>query len=313
MISRGDSRPLRPLASIQRWMQFVITHPDGVVDGVESPSAQAEIPVAAGRIEEVVRPSRTQTSVERLHVYANAYYARLLECLREEYPATARAVGEEAFDGLAFGYLQDFPSESYTLSNLGTKFPKYLAESRPPNENDDGSPDWAEFLIDLARLERTYSEVFDGPGEERQPELDLDELLRIPTREWENLRFVAAPCLRLESYRFPVQQFASAVRNEQDDLPAVEPARTWLAISRLHYRVRRWSLTEPQFRLLKRLAAGDPLLAALESVFRDSVEDERTLSQSLREWFAEWSSARMFVAVSMEGTAVSPRNGIAVD
>jgi Putative DNA-binding domain len=226
----------------------------------------------------------------------------LLECLREEFPATARAVGDEAFDGLAFGYLQEHPSESYTLSDLAARFPHFLAESRPPNENADGSPNWADFLIDLARLERTYSEVFDGPGVEDLPERDLDDLLRIPTREWGNVRFVAAPCLRLESFRFAVQEFASAVRNKQDELPSAEPHPTWLAISRLHYRVRRWSLSEPQYRLLQRLTEGDSLLSALEAVFRDSDEEERTLSRSLREWFAEWSSARLFIAVFTEGT-----------
>ena len=76
--------------------------------------------------------SKRRTSVERLEVYANAYYARLLECLRDEFPALLHAVGEEVFDGLAFGYLQAYPSTSYTLSNLSRNFARFLEETRPP-------------------------------------------------------------------------------------------------------------------------------------------------------------------------------------
>lgn len=303
--------PLRPahearsLATLQRWMQTVITHPDGVTDGARSPAAQAEIALPDGDVERVVRPSATQTGVERLHVYANAYIARLLECLREEFPATSQAIGVEAFDGLAFEYLQHYPSESYTLSDLGANFPRFLAETRPPNEDDDGGPDWADFLIDLARLERTYSELFDGPGVESTPPIDFDELLRIPTSEWGSIRFEPAPCLRLESFRFPVHEFASAVRNQREDeeLPAIDPAPTWLAVSRLNYRVRRWTLTETQYRLLSRLADGDSLQTALEFAFCDATEDDNALAGSLREWFAEWSSAKLFTTASADGGA----------
>src|ERR1700693_5287793 len=112
-----SNRPeLRQLAQIQRWLQAVITHPDGVEAGLASSEARDQIDVDPGRVEQVVDPSKRRTSIERLEVYANAYYARLLECLRDEFPALLHAVGEEVFDGLAFEYLPSYPSQSYTLS-----------------------------------------------------------------------------------------------------------------------------------------------------------------------------------------------------
>src|SRR6266481_4478552 len=104
-----------------------------------------------------------------------------------------RTLGEEAFDGFAFCYLQEFPSRSYTLNELGRHFPHYLQETRPVKEGEelealaadspDGHPshseDWPDFLIDLAQLERAIYDVFDGPGVEGQPLLRADELLNI--------------------------------------------------------------------------------------------------------------------------------------
>ncbi len=155
---------MRQLAQIQRWFQAVVTHPDGVEAGLTSPEARAEIDVSPSRIEDMVDPSKRRTSVERLEVYANAYYARLLECLRDEFPALLHAVGEEVFDGLAFGYLQSYPSRSYTLSELSRQFAQYLEETRPRDEDDASGPSWPDFMIDLARSNAaTYSEGLRWP------------------------------------------------------------------------------------------------------------------------------------------------------
>ena len=156
----------RSLDQLQRWMQSVITHPAGIEAGVMSDSSRGVIDLGARRLDEIVLPSQRLSSADRLRVYGNAYFARLLECLRAEFPAMVRALGEEAFDGLAFGYLLEHPSQSDTLTRLAATLPEYLEQTRPPRE--EAAPDFADFLIDLARLERTYSEVFDGAGPENE-------------------------------------------------------------------------------------------------------------------------------------------------
>ena len=188
------------LDQIQRWLQAVIMHPEGVSAGIDSPEARSEIDVPADKVEQVVDPSRNRTSVERLEVYANAYYARLLECLRDEFPALLHAVGEEVFDELGFAYLQAYPSTSYTLSRLSRNFAQFLEETRPRDEEEEG-PSWPDFMIDLARLERTYGEIFDGPGTERLKLLRADEIQRIRPDEWPAARLVPVPCMRLLALR----------------------------------------------------------------------------------------------------------------
>jgi hypothetical protein len=299
----GDRQELRQLAQIQRWLQAVITHPDGVEAGLASDAARSEIDVGPDRVADVVDPSKRRTSIERLEVYANAYYARLLECLRDEFPALLHAVGEEVFDGLAFGYTQSYPSRSYTLSELSRRFAEYLEETRPEEEGDaDGAASWPDFMIDLARLERCYSEVFDGPGAERLKLLGADELREISPDAWVRARLLVVPCLRLLSVRFPVHEYATAVREKQEpDLPDPEP--TWLAVSRINYVVRRWTLSHVQFELLSALVAGETvgdaieLAAALAVESGDSLE---SLAGSLRDWFAEWSSAGFFRGIELE-------------
>lgn len=90
-------------------------------------------------------------------VFSSLYSActlapQLLECLREEFPALTKLLGEDTFNSFAITYLDEFPPRSYTLNHLGTRFPEFLRESRPPRESDSGEPDWADLMIDLGDL-----------------------------------------------------------------------------------------------------------------------------------------------------------------
>ena len=121
------------LQRLQRWMQSVITHPGGVSEGVASVRSREHLELGPAGLESVIARSRALTSAQRLEIYVDAYHERLLECLREEFPATRHAVGDELFDALAFGYLQHEPSRSYTLGELGAataSFPQHVAAAR---------------------------------------------------------------------------------------------------------------------------------------------------------------------------------------
>src|SRR6266849_5644114 len=108
------NHPWPNLAQVQRWMQAAIMHPGGVVAGVASPETRQHIDVGPDEAETVVTRSRALTALERLAIYGHAYYARLLECLREEFPVLKHAIGDELFDAFVAEYLERYPSRSYT-------------------------------------------------------------------------------------------------------------------------------------------------------------------------------------------------------
>ena len=114
------------LPVLQKWFQAVITNATGVTGGVASPEARSWIDISPGELEAVVLPSQKRTSTQRLEVYANAYFARLRECLKAIFPLFAQAVGDELFDQFALGYLQQYPSRSYTLNRLGDRCGDFL-------------------------------------------------------------------------------------------------------------------------------------------------------------------------------------------
>lgn len=285
------------LEQVQNWMQAVIMHPDGVVAGIGSEPARRQIDVAAEEVEQVVRRSRSQSSIERLQIYANAYYARLLECLREEFPALVHALGQETFDGFAFGYLQEYPSQSYTLANLGRHFPRFLAETRPADTaGEEDGPTWPELLIDMATVERIYSEVFDGPGIEGGRILQAEDLSGIRPEQWPEARLIPVPCLRLLSLRYPVHDYVSAVRH-QTEAVLPEPSPTCLVITRREYVVRRSTVSPTEYQLLKALVAGETVGRAIEHAAETAESD--TLAANLHGWFRDWAAAAYFERVEL--------------
>jgi hypothetical protein len=287
------------LEQIQRWMQSVITHPGGVAEGIDAEQARRHLDVSLADLDSVIRPSNALDSEARLEIYVDAYYERLLECLRTEFCGTQYALGEELFDAMAFGYLQHYPSRSYTLGHLGVQFAEYLAQSQLHSRSvPAGAPaSWPAFIVDLARFERVQREVFDAEGTERGELLDVEALSQLTPEAWPSLRLTVAPCLRLFRAGHAVHEFWEAYRAGQQPA-APEAKRSWVAVSRRDYQIERIPLCEPQYLLLSSLADGDPLNSAIAeacSATNGSVED---LLPQVGGWFKMFARHGLFRALA---------------
>ncbi len=290
-------KPWHDLARLQRWMQSAITHPRGVQEGVASAEARQAIAVGAEEAESILTRSRALTALRRLAIYGSAYYARLLECLREEFPVLKHALGEDVFDAFAAGYLQQYPSRTYTLMELGANFPHFLEETRPQAE-EGSSAEWADFLIDLATLELTFNEVFDGPGIEGEQLLDTDPLAAVPPEQMLESRLVPVSCLRLLRLRYPVHAYFNAVKKETDVAPP-EPAETFLAVTRSGYVVQHHQLSRSAYGLLSALLAGEPIGRAIEQAVAVAGPDLERLESDLRTWFHDWAAEGFFLRIEV--------------
>ncbi|HEV2853079.1 MAG TPA: DNA-binding domain-containing protein [Thermoanaerobaculia bacterium] len=287
----------RSLDVVQRWFQAVVSHPGGIEGGAASPEAQELIRLNRGELEAVVRRSRNLTAAERLSIYANAYYSRLLECMGANYPILKQALGEEVFDSFAFEYLQRYPSRSYTLDHLGERFAQFLEETRPDAEEAVG---WPDFLIDLATFEWTIAKVFDGPGAEGRTLLTPEALQSFPAERFAEARLVPVPCLRVLAFRFPVNAYYTAARRveEGEEVPIPEPGEEHVAVTRRDFIVRRYPLTSPQYALLREILADATVGEAIAAAAAVTDLDDEAFAVELRAWFRFWVAEGFFVAVA---------------
>jgi hypothetical protein len=223
------------LRDLQRWMLAAIAGPDGV------PADDAAA---------IVRGTGRLPAEQRLALYRRSHRLRLIEAMRVQYPGLRHMLGEELFDAFALDYLEARPSRSYTLQRLGEGFADHLAATRP--DADAAPADWPAMMIDLARLERTFGEVYDGPGTEGEPPP------AIPAEPHPGLTVEPAPCLRLVRSSFPAAPYLSAVRRGEDP-PLPAPAESFVAVSRRDWVVTLTPLDARRHALLARLAGGMPL------------------------------------------------------
>ncbi|MDB4679880.1 MAG: DNA-binding domain-containing protein [Planctomycetaceae bacterium] len=283
----------RSLQSLQTWLQSVITHPNGVSAGILG--AQDHITLTPEEIESVIPASSQLDPISKIEVYGNAYYARLIECLGDEYPAVKNALGAETFDSFAFSYLQQYPSKSYTLSDLGREFPGFLKQTKPADAGEFG---WADFLIDLARLEWHYSEIFNGPGTETIDSLTLDKLQSLMPDQFAQCRLVPAPCIRLDEFRFPIHEYATAVRKKQESPPLPPPTLTRLVMTRRQYVVRRVSVSAAEYCILQELVnCTDESIGSILDRTAEHWADE--MQEHLQAWFERWAAAGYFVGIEI--------------
>jgi hypothetical protein len=204
----------------------------------------------------VLRSTGKLSAAERLDFYRRSHRQRLLEAMRASYPGLAHMLGRELFDDLASEYLHERPPRSYTLQRLGEGLPAYLEASRPDAEGPRET--WPDLMIDLARLEWTFAEVYDAAGLEGEATPTAAGLPSRPDTGWLAATAEPSPCLRLVRSSFAAGPYLAAVRRgEEPPLPV--PAESFLALSRRNYGVRLTPLDAPQYRLLGALCHGAPI------------------------------------------------------
>jgi hypothetical protein len=253
------------LSQIQNWMQSALMRQD---TGVEP--------------ENLVKESSRLTAARHLNIYRQSYIARLRECMKNQFSALDYALGEDLFQMFADQFLDAYPSASYTLNELGAKFPEYLEQTRPDAAQDE-KEEWIDFIIELARFEYALSEIFDAHAEEPEAAIDStpDEALKL------------RPVFRLFQHRHPVcKYYLDVVKKREPELPFEE--ESFCAVTRSNYRLSLLELKSPQYYFLERLTKGDSIAKAKEHFINIYGFDSNKIDNGWQNWRKSFISAGFF-------------------
>jgi len=277
------------LAELQRWFQAAVMTPD------RSAAAPADAST-------VITASTRQYPAERLAVYRRGYRLRLLECLRASFPALCHLLGRDLFDAFADDYLDACPSRSYTLFRVGERFAEHLERTRPDRDQPRAEREaWVDLMVDLARFERVFAEVYHGQGTETGAVLSTADLPVDTDPAWPKLTLRPAPCLRLVTIRYAVHGYAAAIaRGATAELPRAQLAV--LAVHRRAYTVVITELNPPADRLLAALLSGETVAAAATTAGISPAP--------VQSWIRGWVEAGLFTACALRpDPKTSARNG----
>lgn len=245
-----------------------------------------------------IKPNDRLDSFERLEIYNQQYWWRLLGNFAEDFRGLRAVLGERQFDKLAVAYLDHCGSMSWTLRNLGSRLEEFL-RARPQLT----APHTA-LALDIVRVEWARVLAFDG--EEKAP-LPPEKVRDIPP---ELLRLGLQPYLVLLELTHPIDELlgklkrltdietgsmsnaVSVARPRRRRRLTARPSRQpiYLAVHRQRFSVYYKRLAPEAYRLLCALRAGAPLDQACVVACDEATDAPEVLAGKLQAWFSEWMS-----------------------
>lgn len=151
------------LLEIQTWFAKIITSPLKESDQANLPIYQSHL------IDEICRriaPSPQLKSEERLGIYHQQYWWRLITIMQELYPSLVSLFGYEEFNRLiAEPYLHDYPPEDWFLSRIGSNLPEWLKKNYLGKNSS--------MVLGLACIDLAYEQII---FTEIMPKIEPNEL-----------------------------------------------------------------------------------------------------------------------------------------
>jgi hypothetical protein len=275
------------LRTIQSLITGALFRPLGSGDRMQRDSAAVA--------EAIIKPNDRLSSFDRLEIYNQQYWWRLLGCFQDDFRGLRAVVGERRFDRIANAYLHEHGSTSWSLRDLGQHLHGFLAAHPALTV-----PHTA-LALEMVQVEWAKIVAFDTGA---LPVVDAQKVAR---KDPAKLRVGLQPYVTLLKLAHPVDFLLRKVRDADVETgsasnavstkrrrafrlvrakPSPEPIH--IAVHRADFSVYYKRLEPEAFALLQNLRSGATLADACESAFRNSAYDEAEAAGKIGEWFNVW-------------------------
>jgi hypothetical protein len=265
------------LKELESLLYRLITAPNGVAEGLA-----AERDLSAGGLDAIVLGDDRLSAEARVDIYADMYFYRIRDALKEDFAATLAVLGEDNFHNLITGYLIEYPPTEPSISHCG----RYLADYLCDHPLREGAP----FVADLAKLERAIVEVFVGLDSDAA---DPESLRVIPPEEWPAMKLRIHPAAQILALEWRVSELLRAVEEGHPWKPAERGAvkvLVWRRNARVFYR----DLERAEADALEAVSRG-ATFAEICDVVAANADDEdpvAAMNRMLARWLADGLLAR---------------------
>lgn len=150
------------------------------------------------------------SNIDRLAIYGNAYYARLIEVLMDDYEAIHGLLGDEQFDTLCRKYIDTYPSKYFTLRWFGQYMAEYINANEPYSQH--------EYLYEMAKFEWMFTDAFDA---EDANVITDSEVSAIPAESWPSLTVSLHPSVHWFEYHWNILPVWKAIK-DNEEVPVLE-------------------------------------------------------------------------------------------
>jgi len=270
----------------QQWFGSIIGRPideDSRMNPI-SPSGQPMELEAADHI----NPSSTLRPAQRIQIYNQQYWWRLLNTLHDSFPMLTRLLGYYNFNrSIAIPYLVKYPPTHWSLNYLGNRLSQWVQEEYLGEDKtlvyDSARLDWAfNYCFTVGELPSLSSEQLPS-------EAQMEEMLSKP--------LYAQPHLCLFQIEYDLFDFKIEFMKQdpdywqEHDFPQLKKDRNYFFV--LYRNVRNelsWKeISAGEYHLLGFFQKGTTVEQACEWLEEQDALIYEEAMQSLQLWFQEWS------------------------
>lgn len=278
-----DTKVPASLKEIQEWFASIITRPIDDNSCMMSLSPQGQpMEMEAARY---IVPSPTLRPAQRIQLYNQQYWWRLLDVLHENFPLLTRLFGYYEFNkSIGFPYIVKYPSKTWTLNLLGDTLGKWLEEEY---KGDD-----RQLLKSVWELDWAYNIAFFA--EKKEPlnleKVDLQRLMEYP--------LLLQPYIFLFEFDQDLAKLRLEMLKEKPDywvenpFPEVEKGRKFYFI--LSRNIRNSLVLEPleqaEYLVLKKIQNESSIENICEWLEAQEEAVRLPAEENLQTWFHNWNA-----------------------
>jgi hypothetical protein len=112
------------LADVQNLLLRLVTAPNGVETGLR---VERNLPAEGNGA--LVGCDSGLSAIERIDIYANMYFYRLLDAIKDDFPATLKILGDVEFHNLITGYLVEYPPSDPSITEASRHLAEFVENS----------------------------------------------------------------------------------------------------------------------------------------------------------------------------------------
>jgi hypothetical protein len=281
------------LRSLQEWFGPIISQPLAHHGGIVSKSEDGRS--IKKEAQKHINPSPALKPFERLQIYNQQYWWRLLNTLQETFPFLTRLFGYRDFnEDLAIPFLRQYPPSHWSLRHLGEQLPEWI-RSRYKAED-------AALVYAVAHLDRAYHDMFFKPHlESLTPPENFEDLLK------ETLYLQPHAALFEHPYDLFTWRLEFLKENPdywtEHDFPELKKEKTFTILLRTMKGAPAWRpIVEAEYLLLRQLEKGASVDSLCEWLEKQPNRVREEAEKSLQKWFEEWTRRGILTLVPYAGT-----------
>lgn len=276
-----DSNLPQSLKEIQHWFGEIIAGPINEYSDIE-PIAPSGLPIQEEAKKHIL-PSPTLEAWERLQIYNQQYWWRLLSILHENLPLVVRLFGYRDFNQtIGMPFLKKYPPNTWSLVPLGSRVPQWIKEEYHDEDK--------QLIYDAAKVDVVFNDFFvvkEHPtvsiGEDIASLLDKKMTLQ------EHIHLFYFPFDLLPFRQKMLQE--EPEHWEKNDFPKMEAGDFYYVVFRRSDRNMGWSaISEAEYLLLSAFKQGGTINEACSQLSSLSDADSEEAIMHLSKWFQTWAA-----------------------